>query len=245
MELLASLFIFHPLMLLVGIVFLLRTLMRMGSRSFSRETDTTYVSTHHKDVYHAAFLIRQKLPAELAPDILDFAEYWVKSSASCTYHLTITERDLRVGSRTSQELQGALYHTSPLIAGDYEDVSPLHPLRKVVFTINSKDQGWSSYPAHHGTYINSWTWFEAVVLDWADDAPTISPRRICTNVHAGTDFKTHVVTWTCDSDDEEERQWVRQVRRGSKIGINVWAQYPGWANSIHSANIDIYTAAIR
>jgi hypothetical protein len=200
-----------------------------------------------RDIYHTAFILRQKLPPELVPSILDFAEYWVKSSASCTYHMNITERDLRVGSESSSDLKGALYHTSPLIAGDYERFSTLSPVRKVIFTITSKDQGWSSYPENYGTYENSWTWFEAIVLDWDEDviAQPILPRRICTNVHAGSDYKTHVTTWTWNSEDEQERMWIHRLRRGSKIGINVWARFPGWSNSVHSANIDIYTKAIR
>lgn len=36
-------------------------------------------------------------------------------------------------------------------------------LRKVVFTFKSRDQGWSSYYADHGTYENTWTWFDAMV----------------------------------------------------------------------------------
>lgn len=36
-------------------------------------------------------------------------------------------------------------------------------LRKAVFTFKSRDQGWSSYAEHYGTYENSWTWFDACV----------------------------------------------------------------------------------
>jgi hypothetical protein len=34
-----------------------------------------------------------------------------------------------------------------------------HPVRKIVFTIKSHDQGWASQQRH--TYKSSWTWFEA------------------------------------------------------------------------------------
>lgn len=38
-----------------------------------------------------------------------------------------------------------------------------HPVRKVVFTVKSKDQGWVGGEAikHKGSYKASWTWFEA------------------------------------------------------------------------------------
>jgi len=236
--------------LFIALLVLLRLLVSTSSTTNTTTATIAGMSTNPKDlydVYHTAFILRQKLPPELVPSILDFAEYWVKSSASCTYHMNITEQDLRVGSGSSSELKGTLYHTSPLIAGNYEQFSALNPVRKIVFTITSKDQGWSSYPECYGTYENSWTWFEAEVLDWneGDTARWIPPRRICTNVHAGRDYKTHVTTWAWDSEDEHERMWIRRLRRGSKIGINVWARFPGWSNSVHSANIDIYTAAIR
>lgn len=39
----------------------------------------------------------------------------------------------------------------------------VHPVRKIVFTIKSKDQGWVGGQAikHKGTYKASWSWFEA------------------------------------------------------------------------------------
>lgn len=36
-----------------------------------------------------------------------------------------------------------------------------YPVRKVVFTIRSHDQGWCSEPENRGTFNGSWTWFEA------------------------------------------------------------------------------------
>lgn len=36
-----------------------------------------------------------------------------------------------------------------------------NPCRKIVFTIESRDQGWGGEPEHRETYRGSWTWFEA------------------------------------------------------------------------------------
>jgi hypothetical protein len=36
-----------------------------------------------------------------------------------------------------------------------------YPVRKIVFSIRSKDQGWSSEPQNRRTFNGSWTWFEA------------------------------------------------------------------------------------
>ncbi|RPB23898.1 hypothetical protein L211DRAFT_838358 [Terfezia boudieri ATCC MYA-4762] len=35
-----------------------------------------------------------------------------------------------------------------------------NPCRKIVFTLNSRDQGWGGRPEHHGTYKGSYTWFD-------------------------------------------------------------------------------------
>ncbi|KAF8458310.1 hypothetical protein BGX38DRAFT_1326218 [Terfezia claveryi] len=35
-----------------------------------------------------------------------------------------------------------------------------NPCRKIVFTLNSMDQGWGGRPEHHGTYKDSYTWFD-------------------------------------------------------------------------------------
>lgn len=37
----------------------------------------------------------------------------------------------------------------------------VNPVRKIVFTIKSKDQGWGGEPGTRHTYKSSWTWFEA------------------------------------------------------------------------------------
>ncbi|KAF9770668.1 hypothetical protein IL306_011741 [Fusarium sp. DS 682] len=44
---------------------------------------------------------------------------------------------------------------------DYPTPKLLHPVRKVVFTIRSKDQGWGGEPDNRHTYNGAWTWFEA------------------------------------------------------------------------------------
>lgn len=44
---------------------------------------------------------------------------------------------------------------------DYPTPKLVHPVRKVVFTIKSKDQGFVDGGQNAGTYNASWTWFEA------------------------------------------------------------------------------------
>ena len=171
-----------------------------------------YYPSNLRDVYHAAFLLQQVLLPELVPSVLDHAEYWIKSSSQRIERATVTQRSPR--HPPSQEQAGLHYLSSEPIG--IEGLSGLHPVRKVRFTIRSKDQGWSDYRDLHGTYQSSWTWFEATTRgrDVVDDMPAES-RRICTNVHAGKEYKTHVITWTDDAVDADEARFVTSFQRGS------------------------------
>lgn len=52
----------------------------------------------------------------------------------------------------------ASYFTS---LADYPTPKLIHPVRKIVFSIRSKDQGWVTNARHKGTFTGAWTWFEA------------------------------------------------------------------------------------
>ncbi|KAG5755221.1 hypothetical protein H9Q69_008676 [Fusarium xylarioides] len=58
---------------------------------------------------------------------------------------------------------------------DYPTPKLLHPVRKVVFTIRSKDQGWGGEPDNRHTYNGAWTWFEAG-LEKFDAEQTCDPN---------------------------------------------------------------------
>lgn len=128
------------------------------------------------------------LPPEMLDLIIDHAEYWPHTE-SCMSHtrrqVRITSsrrgqenvmllrtppigfRQDRIADLTSwmsdpsslQPLEAELSH------GFLKDLKPLstleHPVRKLVFSIRSRDQGWGGEPGHRGTFHGSWTWFEA------------------------------------------------------------------------------------
>ncbi|TID24228.1 hypothetical protein E2P81_ATG02531 [Venturia nashicola] len=216
--------------------------------------------TRH-EVYETCFLLRQKrLPAELAALILNHAQYWVDTTYQRGDGITITQD---FGGRGGDE---RYLHTAPIGA---DGLTGLRPVKRVVFTIESRDQGWSSYPDEHGTYTGSWTWFEAQKGDPSileeeevasdgqqqdqhadNDArdPAELPlrpegREIVRNIHAGKSWHKHVISWAAD--DEDHGEWVREIRRGEVIILSAHARFPGWANRVKSAKITVYTAAIR
>jgi len=148
------------------------------------------------------------------------------------------------------------------------DESP-GPVKQITFTISARDQGWSSFPQWHGTYEGSHTWFEARVIQPSASQQPIAeeagggngvprrrmtftcdlsreemelwrPRLVQVNLHASRQEKTHIVTWRWDAEDEEERKWVRDLKQGECVELTIWARYPGWANHVQSAKIDVF-----
>jgi hypothetical protein len=224
------------------------------------------------DIFHVAFLLQQKLPPELVPPILDYAEYWLKSSVAIMQDMEVS--DIRILGRRSDYITPAATYlsTTPIgeVPGECENGIALvgqHPVRKVVFTVESQDQGWSDYLQDHGTERGSWTWFEAVVREpdqsiyqdllrareettyaqhWRDEAPEPPRgRRVCSNVHAGRRYRTKSVTWSVHDGDKEVEKWVAELKREQIVDLTVWAKYPGWRNRVRSARIEVYLAAVR
>ncbi|KAK0730317.1 hypothetical protein B0H67DRAFT_477457 [Lasiosphaeris hirsuta] len=137
------------------------------------------------------------LPPEIIDNIVDQAEYWPHTTTEFTsngdysirggYHGPENElllRSVPLGFPRWPPRERAESHhppTPPKPVGDEFPVetfqeliaSPVptlaHPCRKIVFTIQSRDQGWSGERQYHGTYNGSWTWFEAGIERWSRD----------------------------------------------------------------------------
>ncbi|KAL9112310.1 MAG: hypothetical protein Q9227_003428 [Pyrenula ochraceoflavens] len=206
-----------------------------NKQEFARNVEDHEPSSLH-DIHHTNFLLRQVLVPDLVPAILDFAEYWLKSTAARAERVSVRERSA-----------GFVYLKSEEIAS-----KAVHPVRKVEIQVTSRDQGWSDHANHHGTYMNSWTWFEAGISreimneDGTTSRSIIKKREVCHNINAGKEDKTHTVTWYCNAVDEGEREWVRELKEGDSIALSVEARYAGWQNNVHSAQINVYTTgAIR
>lgn len=105
-------------------------------------------------------------------------------------------------------------------------------LKKVVITVVSKDQGWSSYQDDHGTYRNSWTWFELSVGPPSDSKGATEKWRgeVVRNLHAHGDFKEHTIEITDEG---------LYANAGSGDVLKVWAhaRFPGWRNTVNKATI--------
>ncbi len=190
--------------------------------------DNAYRPHDAHDVYYVAFLLRQVLVPDLIPPVLDLAEYWTKTS----HH--------------RRDPQSCVEDTAgrPFLSTAVSNAFGPRMVTKVEISITSRDQGWSSFSQSHGTYEGSWTWFEAEVRP-SNGGQDCIRRELCRNVHAGRQYKSHVIEWRYDAEDEEERNLVRSLGGESSISVVPWARFPGWKNNVSCASIDVYGAAVR
>ena len=210
--------------------------------SYSQTAGVAQYPSSFSDIYETVFLLRQRLPAELIFPILRQAEYYVCSQTTSTESVRVTESDA-----------GKVYLQSTPIGT--QGCGPTWPVRNVVFTIRSHDQGYSWHAQFHKTFDHSWTWFDAQVLrpTYSEDGyigrvtlqPSGPSRRVQVNRHAESNFETHTVTWSADSDNEEEREWVKALRVGDAITLTVWARFAGWTNHVEYGSIEIIQSGFR
>jgi len=157
------------------------------------------------------------LPPELVTQILDLAEYWVYSERTRSDLFRFYEANVRY------------LRSGPIQGGEFT-----YPLRRLVITTDSKDQGWSSYPKSQGTREGSWTWFE-LALDDGKTGDEIVRVEVVRNVHAGLTFEDHRAVI-------EDGQVLKLAKRGDRLSVWVRAMYPGWCNHVRSVQIEAWSA---
>jgi len=160
------------------------------------------------------------LPPEIITPILDYAQYWAKNTCarlnpSPTQHRNCNTRYLT---------------TLPLSEGHFR-----HPLRQVVITTVSKDQGWSSdNRRYHGTREASWTWFE-LTLESQETGEEKYRTEIVRNIHAGAEM---VEYRRCINDP----RLLELAEKGDTLSVWVRAMFPGWVNYVSSVVIETFVA---
>jgi len=104
-------------------------------------------------------------------------------------------------------------------------------LKKVVITVVSKDQGWSSYSEDHGTYRNTWTWFELSVGRPSDEGFVERWRgEVVRNLHAHGEFKEHTIQIL-------DKGLYEKAESGDVLTVWAHAQFPGWRNTVKKVMI--------
>ncbi|KAE8420951.1 hypothetical protein BDV36DRAFT_292885 [Aspergillus pseudocaelatus] len=159
-------------------------------------------------------ILKRWLPSELVLEVLEHAEYWLVSRISRAEEMQYKERDChgQTPYLTAAPIQGERY------------------------------PGWSIYPQDHGTFNNSWTWFDLGITRPAgrEDISKDANLRLATNVHASKKTMCHEITYRRD----QNLRWVQNLEPGDSISIIPRALFPGWSNFVEKACIEIYTTPI-
>ena len=100
-------------------------------------------------------------------------------------------------------------------------------LKKVVITVISKDQGWSGHTSDHGTYQNSWTWFE---LSVESDSGEKWRGEVVRNLHAHGDFKEHTI-------EILDGELYEKAESGDVLTVWALAKFSGWKNTVKKVKV--------
>ena len=192
-----------------------------------------------RDIYHTVFLLQQKLVRDVIPAIIEYAEL---------YECTTTEDRfyplLRIPENQAPKQLLICEIPRPV-------ARVLRPVRKIVFSINSHDQGFAS--DRDG---GSWTWFTAQKLSSSvnDDQPEASDsiatpvvnehREIFRNPMASRRWFTHEIVWRANSNDAAEAEWVSSLQEGERFTVDAWARFPAWVNHVSDISVKVFTVAV-
>jgi len=103
----------------------------------------------------------------------------------------------------------------------------------ITISIDSKDQGWSSYPEEHGQRT-SHTWGELSLNN------NVSTRYfLYRNIHAGRNFEKQVIVFNASSPLINEINELMSTDDCISINLHSRSQYPGWVNYIKEAHFEI------
>ena len=207
--------------------------------SSSEDIENQPSQSQLRDIYHTAFILRQKLVPDVVPAILHHASLFERHT--CNTGPTTRPIIITQDTAPSTSLVTPHIHSSARLQ---------NPVRKVVFSIQSCDQGWAK-----DRNSGSWTWFTAaVILKDQANAETLDfirndrfltrEREIFRNDVASGEMKLHIVEWSVDSENEEESRWVSALENGDRIVVRAWAQFTGWQNKIKRVSVAVYTAAV-
>ncbi|GAA5833489.1 hypothetical protein JCM9279_001541 [Rhodotorula babjevae] len=131
----------------------------------------------HDDVLEVLDILSQRIPPELALDVVEAAELWPAFAQVWTGDVTVSAGPQ--GRRTARTC--VVSPPLPLVEG-----APEQLVRRVSVWTDSRDQGYSSFPQHHGTREASSSWFELVLLRPLPppaSAPTSSASTVSSPSH--------------------------------------------------------------
>ena len=166
---------------------------------------------------------RPTLPAEIILLILADPSRWIETQRK-VYTLPRIPHPHHLDFRQGNDRE-------PVLSTDKLSAAEALELESIIFTFCSQDQGWSDHREHHGTYNQSYTWWE-----WGRDMTDglwDTRSRLQSNRHAGRKPEQYRVTVAKDHDI------VQSLIEGERIGLWARAMYPGWVNKVYGASIEL------
>ena len=192
-----------------------------------------------RQIYETAWLLRQVTLPDLVPQILYYAELFEHQTFQID-QITTTHsgHGKEYDCLTSQPIRS---HARIMC-----------PVQRVIFEIESRESVWER---RDGSCC--WTRFTAGIKPPMDDVDLdeesrnfvqqgglLNTREIGRHDSAMREIKTYTLQWRSDSDDEDERKWVRSLANGDTLVVRASALYPGFVNKIHTVKVALYMTAI-
>ncbi|KAJ5733733.1 hypothetical protein N7493_002519 [Penicillium malachiteum] len=182
---------------------------------------------NENDVFETYFVLRKcfngLLPGHLIRGILELAQYWSVSYDLREDEIAVMEKDCQWDTP---------YLVSSPVCGNVKEI------RIIVW---SHDQGFSSFPQRHGTFEDSWTWFQ-LGLEKLSGETRILQDPLIINVHASWNLRRSKVVYSAKSPTRPD--WIDDLKSGDRLSIIPKAQYPAWKNYVYEASIEVRSSCL-
>lgn len=186
---------------------------------------------------HALLSSPGLFPPELSWAVLDLAEYWPVESYETRRGEVVR---VSVGVEGGKEQQIVL-RTDPIVGGGRGGLEKC--VRRIAVTTVSRDQGFSSFPEHHGTREGSSSWFELNLLRPVPPTPggtnsqttwrSVTRVPVHHNIHAGRSFEAYTTVF------EVGDPIVDLAAKGDRLVLFALAEWPMWSNTCSACRVDV------
>jgi hypothetical protein len=217
-----------------------------NERISSHEVEPCAEQVHN--IYHIAFLLRQRLIRDVVSAILEYADLYSSTTSTTKFHptLVVSEREA-----PEQLIECKIAKVKTRV---------LRPVRKIAFEIHSNDRRFAEFSIEGAR-----TWFTArksspeitllsdsmLDLDARNELEYSHHKEICTNALYSqrcimTDWwKPHQITWRADSTGPVEAEWVSSFVAGDRFAVFAWANHHSeWENYVADISVTVHYVAV-
>jgi hypothetical protein len=197
------------------------------------EEHDIYFPGSREDQYQVYAMLRyrvcgSRLPAHIARQIVDEAEYWVKATFERSEPLIVD------GKKTTKS-------NFPYLISDPIDGARHFPVRNVIATC-SHNQVWTSYPDRNGTYQRSSTYLDFVVRDPDGSIRNLDPAKswdlFDIDFNPGRPGRRNPFNFR-KLPYNEENYWMCLIKPGSRLGVIPKAI--DWVDFVEIIRIEIFS----